>query len=38
MRVAILGQYPLNPEEIRGGVETCIIGLVNELKKYSETL
>lgn len=34
MRIAILGQYPVNPEEIRGGVETCILGLVNELKTY----
>ena len=36
MRVAILGQYPLNPEKIKGGVETCIIGLINELKKCSD--
>jgi len=36
MRVVILGQYPLNHEKISGGVETCIIGLVNELKKYSD--
>ncbi|PKP60272.1 MAG: hypothetical protein CVT89_00145 [Candidatus Altiarchaeales archaeon HGW-Altiarchaeales-2] len=35
MKVVILGQHPLNPKKIRGGVETCIIGLVNELKKYS---
>ncbi|MCG2700269.1 glycosyltransferase family 4 protein [Candidatus Parcubacteria bacterium] len=36
MKVVILGQYPLNPEKIRGGVETCIIGLANELKKYPD--
>ncbi|OIQ05081.1 MAG: hypothetical protein COZ53_01120 [Candidatus Altarchaeum sp. CG_4_8_14_3_um_filter_33_2054] len=36
MRVIILGQYPLDMKKIRGGVETCIIGLVNELKKYSD--
>jgi glycosyltransferase involved in cell wall biosynthesis len=36
MIIAILGQYPLNPEEIRGGVETCILGLENELKKYPD--
>ncbi len=36
MRVIILGQYPLDRGKIKGGVETCIIGLVNELKKYSD--
>ena len=37
MKVAILGQYPFNPGKIRGGVETCMIGLVNGLKKYPDT-
>lgn len=36
MIIAILGQYPVNPEKITGGVETCILGLVNELKKYPD--
>jgi len=36
MKVILLGQYPLNLEKIRGGVETCIIGLVDELKKYPD--
>ncbi len=36
MRIVILGQYPLNHEKIRGGVETSVIGLVNELKKYPD--
>jgi glycosyltransferase involved in cell wall biosynthesis len=36
MRIAMLGQYPSKKEIVRGGVETCIIGLVNELKKYSD--
>lgn len=36
MRVAILGDYPLEPNRIAGGVEAVITYLVAELKKFED--
>jgi len=36
MRVAILGDYPLDHDRIRGGVEAVISYLVSELKKFED--
>ncbi|AKB30500.1 Glycosyltransferase [Methanosarcina siciliae T4/M] len=35
-KVVLLGQYPIDPENISGGVEACILGIVNEFKKYPD--
>lgn len=35
MRLAILTQYPLDLNNIRGGVESSMIGLIRELKKFN---
>lgn len=34
MKVVLMGQYPIDPENINGGVEACMLGIVNEFKKY----
>ncbi len=36
MRVAILGDYPLEPDRIAGGVEAVVSYLVAELRKFEE--
>lgn len=36
MKIAILTQYPLNPKYIRGGVESSMVGLIEELKKFDD--
>ncbi|MCR4405514.1 MAG: glycosyltransferase family 4 protein [Anaerolineae bacterium] len=36
MRVAILGDYPLEPDRIAGGVEAVISYLVAELRKFTD--
>jgi glycosyltransferase involved in cell wall biosynthesis len=36
LKIAILTQYPLDSENIRGGVESSMIGLIKELKKFDD--
>lgn len=36
MKVVLIGQYPIDPENINGGIEACILGIVNEFKKYHD--
>jgi glycosyltransferase involved in cell wall biosynthesis len=35
-KVVLIGQYPIDPENINGGVEACMLGIVNEFKKYPD--
>lgn len=36
LKIAILTQYPLDPKYIRGGVESSMVGMIEELKKFDD--
>lgn len=36
LKIAILTQYPLDSKNVRGGVESSMLGLIEELRKYED--